>query len=418
MKYLLSGLILLMLSMGSHAQKSRHPYLVGAGFHFVDFHVVQKDNMQSRLTSIDWMNALVPLSVSVNTRLNNSFAIGISSSIARIETRKLNEIPLDEEIRSNFFYKTGGQLEYKFNNGYILNYNSLLAPYLLFGASATSINDKIHFTQSYGLGLNVWINNKIGLTFQGSYDNMNDFNDYMHYSMGFVAKIGKMSDKDRDNVPDHLDRCPNVAGAIELGGCPDFDRDGIVDSLDMCPREYGEFKTDGCPDSDRDGIPDHLDRCPFESGNPANDGCPGKPKEDMPEILEEDMPDISPIENTSTNTVQKEAQQESPPQLADLQPANSQPDIKEMENQITVIRPQFESQEMFYIIVGSFGSFSNAEKHVRMLRKKGYNPKILDDSEKNLNRVYISRFRTIGAANSELPGIRRLIEPNAWIVRK
>lgn len=418
MKYFLSGLVLLMLSTGSYAQKSSHPYLVGAGFHFVDFHVVQKGNMESRLTSIDWMNALVPLSVRVNARLNNSFAFGISSSIARIETQKLNTIPLEEEIRSNFFYKTGVQFEYKFNNGYLLNYNSRFAPYLLLGASATSINDKIRFSQSYGLGINVWINDKIGLNFQGSYDDMNDFNDYMHYTLGLVAKIGKVPDKDRDHVPDHLDRCPNVAGAIELGGCPDFDRDGIVDSLDMCPREYGKFKTDGCPDSDHDGIPDHLDRCPYESGNPENNGCPEKPKIEMPEIIEEEMPDISPIENIPKSNNQEKKKQETPPQLSDLNPADSQPAVKENEDRITVVRPQFESEQMFYIIVGSFGSFSNAEEHVQSLRKKGYDPKILDDSEKNLNRVYISRFRTIGAANSELPRIRSLIEPKAWILRR
>ena len=57
------------------------------------------------------------------------------------------------------------------------------------------------------------------------------------------------TDKDGDGVPDNEDKCPDVAGPKENGGCPwpDTDGDGILDKDDKCPNEAGPASNNGCP---------------------------------------------------------------------------------------------------------------------------------------------------------------------------
>jgi outer membrane protein OmpA-like peptidoglycan-associated protein len=97
-------------------------------------------------------------------------------------------------------------------------------------------------------------------------------------------------DKDRDGIPDAIDRCPDVPedkdDFEDEDGCPeaDNDKDGIQDGKDNCPLEPedkdGFQDEDGCPDpdNDRDGIPDVKDKCPNDpedkDGFEDEDGCP------------------------------------------------------------------------------------------------------------------------------------------------
>lgn len=59
-------------------------------------------------------------------------------------------------------------------------------------------------------------------------------------------------DKDKDGVPDNIDKCPTEPGPKELGGCPDRDGDGIIDKEDACPDVKGVKSNDpkkhGCPE--------------------------------------------------------------------------------------------------------------------------------------------------------------------------
>jgi len=96
------------------------------------------------------------------------------------------------------------------------------------------------------------------------------------------------ADRDRDGVPDRLDRCPDDPedrdGFEDDDGCPDpdNDKDGIPDTLDKCPNDPEDMDgfedQDGCPDpdNDQDGVPDASDRCPNEAGPASNQGCPQK----------------------------------------------------------------------------------------------------------------------------------------------
>jgi outer membrane protein OmpA-like peptidoglycan-associated protein len=108
-------------------------------------------------------------------------------------------------------------------------------------------------------------------------------------SFGWAGRL-KTPDRDKDSIPDSLDKCPDVPedkdGFEDSDGCPDYDndRDGIPDSLDKCPNlpeDIDGFQdSDGCPDydNDRDGIPDSLDKCPDVAEDKDNfedeDGCP------------------------------------------------------------------------------------------------------------------------------------------------
>lgn len=84
----------------------------------------------------------------------------------------------------------------------------------------------------------------------------------------------KNKDKDDDGIKDKKDKCPEVAGLIEFGGCPDTDGDSIPDNEDLCPRRAGVKKFKGCPDTDGDGVKDSEDECPNQKGTSENKGCP------------------------------------------------------------------------------------------------------------------------------------------------
>ena len=91
-----------------------------------------------------------------------------------------------------------------------------------------------------------------------------------------VPVIPVVVDRDGDGVLDTDDKCPDVAGLVNLQGCPDKDGDGIADGDDKCPDVAGTAKYQGCPipDTDGDGINDEEDKCPTVAGLARYQGCP------------------------------------------------------------------------------------------------------------------------------------------------
>lgn len=99
-----------------------------------------------------------------------------------------------------------------------------------------------------------------------------------------------VADRDRDQVPDNDDACPELPGYpsvdLAMSGCPDRDRDGTSDALDLCPETPQGASADpqrrGCPaeDRDHDGLLDPNDRCPDEAQgktpDPKQPGCPAR----------------------------------------------------------------------------------------------------------------------------------------------
>ncbi len=159
----------------------------------------------------------------------------------------------------------------------------------------------------FGAGLNFRISKFAFINLQGEYRKATeDLRDNIQLGLGFVylphksaPKAAPVADRDKDGVPDNLDRCPDKAGPVTALGCPDTDNDGLTDAEDACPNDPGTLETkgcpdidndgfadkddecptqagrwNGCPDTDFDGIPDKNDKCPNEAGTAANFGCP------------------------------------------------------------------------------------------------------------------------------------------------
>ncbi|NVO19326.1 MAG: OmpA family protein [Bacteroidetes bacterium] len=126
------------------------------------------------------------------------------------------------------------------------------------------------------------------LTFSDSlldfYDGGSKRDQYSYASVGLGFRFGGPRDKDKDAIIDKKDKCPDVAGKIELAGCPDADNDGIADNEDDCPKLAGVQEFKGCPDTDGDGIPDTKDKCPKVSGKKELLGCPDKDNDGIADI--------------------------------------------------------------------------------------------------------------------------------------
>jgi hypothetical protein len=101
-----------------------------------------------------------------------------------------------------------------------------------------------------------------------------------HFAITRLAK-----DRDRDRVPDDVDRCPDVADANQL----DRDEDGFGDACDACPTAHDPDQLDGdrdgvgdaCDDDlDQDGVTNTSDDCPLVA-NPAqcDEDCDGRGNE-------------------------------------------------------------------------------------------------------------------------------------------
>jgi OmpA-OmpF porin, OOP family len=104
-------------------------------------------------------------------------------------------------------------------------------------------------------------------------DTIPDYADSCPYQFG-PRKFNGCPDKDNDGIQDKDDKCPDKAGPAEFNGCPDTDGDGIIDTEDQCPTVKGLKEFNGCPDSDGDGIEDRKDKCPQVPGAAIGEGCP------------------------------------------------------------------------------------------------------------------------------------------------
>jgi len=164
--------------------------------------------------------------------------------------------------------------------------DSPVAPFIYAGYGGTKEESVDLYTQiPVGGGLNFRIG-QWGF-FQLKAEYRSDLNNdlvrrNMQYGFGLVAVVGPtqttkeiekmLSDTDGDGVDDEKDKCPDIAGRKQFGGCLDSDNDGIGDADDSCPDALGLKSLNGCPDTDMDGIADIVDNCPNIAG--TADGCP------------------------------------------------------------------------------------------------------------------------------------------------
>ncbi len=104
-------------------------------------------------------------------------------------------------------------------------------------------------------------------------DTIPDYMDSCKYVFG-MRKFNGCPDTDKDSIVDSKDDCPTNFGPVEFNGCPDTDGDGILDKDDQCPAVKGLKEFNGCPDTDGDGVEDRKDKCPTVTGAIEGEGCP------------------------------------------------------------------------------------------------------------------------------------------------
>jgi len=209
-------------------------------------------------------------------------------------------------------------LDYKFNNGYILSEDAVIAPYIFGGLGFANISHEdddagmkraANGTDVYiplGLGANVNITPNVGLFWQATYGGLNfnderdlsvanDNNDQfmlnqvgLKFNFGGGSSVSGIRDTDGDGIADSKDACPETpAGPNGYKGCPDSDGDGLIDRADDCPNLFGDRKFKGCPDTDGDGIMDKMDSCPDAAGLAKFKGCPDTDNDGIADNIDE-----------------------------------------------------------------------------------------------------------------------------------
>lgn len=95
---------------------------------------------------------------------------------------------------------------------------------------------------------------------------------------------------------------------------------------------------------------------------------------------------------------------------------NSKPEINTAE-EIIHKKPTL-ADSKYFIIAGSFGKISNAERLVQNLKIKGYDAIIADTNTRGMFRVAYMGFSDIAEAEQQLVAIRREANSQAWILIK
>ncbi|WP_321290341.1 OmpA family protein [uncultured Sunxiuqinia sp.] len=210
--------------------------------------------------------------------LNSSFDLMLLNNLGLSNSEVENTL----DISATFL-----NLRYKLNNGYILNENSGIQPYLYGGPGLIQDNEVSGFNFDAGAGFKFPLSSSIALFVEGGYinglseDKADEENvlpeSFFKGVAGIEISFGKKKDSDGDGVTDRKDDCPDTPQGVVVdeNGCPvDTDGDGLPDYKDDCPTEPGELALNGCPDRDGDGVADKDDDCPDTPGLKEFDGCP------------------------------------------------------------------------------------------------------------------------------------------------
>ena len=262
------------------AQDENNPWQISFGTHAVD----QDADTSTQIPDFfnvdeDW-NLSSPFSMfSVSRYLDSGLSFGVGASINSI-TKYPEAFHQD---RASLYYTVDAMLKYSL--GDVFDWGDW-EPFVGIGPGWTWQEDTNWMTGNLTAGMNYWLNDKWGITFQTDYKhNMGesvkwgginqrlDEGGTMRWSVGVSVKFGG-TDTDGDGIYDDHDDCPTIPGLEEFNGCPDTDGDGIKDSEDDCPLQAGSAEHNGCPDTDGDGIRDIDDRCPKEAGKASMGGCP------------------------------------------------------------------------------------------------------------------------------------------------
>lgn len=235
--------------------------------------------------------------ISLQQYLNPSFNL--------VEKFSFNQVRYQNQDKSAGvdadFLALNVKLKYKFNNGYIIKEDAVVAPFLVAGIGGTYMDSKAYTNldkstisngefqanAALGAGILFQFNDRLGFEIANTlnmplYDGWDgiskgDNDVYLQQSAGFIFNLRKPTDTDMDGVPDRKDNCPDTPtqASVDSKGCPiDTDADAVPDYLDKCPAIFGLNNLEGCPDKDKDNVADINDKCPDVAGSTRFSGCP------------------------------------------------------------------------------------------------------------------------------------------------
>lgn len=275
--------VVMMVGLSSNAQDSNNPWAITVGVNATDgARVSAAESMQNQFSEYfnanDFWNIVPSISyVTVSKYVGGDFSFGVTGSF-----NKITKFVEPKDASGDYSVSNPGDLMYYGIDG-VINYSianlyGFLEPTAHVGGGYTFYGDNSAGTVNGGLGLNLWFNDFVGLSFRSTYkysfdDIRPDMPTHIQHFAGLTFKFGG-KDSDNDGIYDKDDACPEVAGLPEFNGCPDTDGDKIIDSEDECPDLAGPASLKGCPDTDGDGIADKNDDCPEVAGSAALKGCP------------------------------------------------------------------------------------------------------------------------------------------------
>lgn len=144
----------------------------------------------------------------------------------------------EEKILETDVFDLTAQLQYRFDNGYILKEDACVSPFLFAGAGVIRSQEGTGAVIPLGLGVNFRIDDIFSVQWRSAYKyaTLDEYNMYQH-SLGFVFHLGSKGEKEE---------------VVEEDGPKDTDGDGIADLVDHCPDVPGIQANNGCPELDQE----------------------------------------------------------------------------------------------------------------------------------------------------------------------
>ena len=133
MKKILCIVFVVVMSLfSSKAQNIYHPWILSTNTNYADFNAPEL-TFFDRFSNANWMGKHMPTQLKVGRVLNSSLVVGTQLSSIKLEPDKMNAIPVQDTVVSDYFWRLQAQAEYKFANGYLLKENCKIDPYLFLG---------------------------------------------------------------------------------------------------------------------------------------------------------------------------------------------------------------------------------------------------------------------------------------------
>ncbi|SVA24963.1 uncharacterized protein METZ01_LOCUS77817, partial [marine metagenome] len=200
------------------AQDENNPWQVSFGMHAVDQEADTATSITEFFDVEDNWNISSPFSMfSVSRYLGDNLSFGVGVSMNSI-TKYADEFHMD---RASEYHTVDAMLKYSL--GDVVDWGDW-EPFVGIGPGWTWMAGENWMTLNGSVGINYWMNEKWGLTFQADYKEnydavedsyLMDEGGSMRWSAGVSVKFGG-TDTDGDGIYDKHDDCPTIPGLAEF----------------------------------------------------------------------------------------------------------------------------------------------------------------------------------------------------------